>query len=462
MVTNGAIPLDEARRRAAGEQNSPPIDELNPPPASSTDDYNGAPPDPVPGLQHESPLLPAVGLNAPNAYVPRPHPGDQGPHEWAPPGHVESMSDAELNAAFAEIEACLLDPEVFTDYEPRPVEWVWSPFLVQRGYTYFGGPEGSGKTRLIIELAVCRVLGLDFLGYKVKRGKSLLWLAEDSKDSVGRLLLQICAGYSVNPRELAGQIAIVPRRGKDPRLWDAHSEFGNRFTYETPGFRYVDRLINRFDPDLLVLDSTMKIIGRVSQNDEWQSEQVTQRILKLSEDYDLATLLLAHPPFHGGSEKLYYGSKPWVGNADIHIGLLKEKIVNPDLEQGPELQEARVFHHLKHRHTKNRQKPFKVMFEGGRMKRKEIDNYDLFVRVMTDMIKGGTWLSPTPNSTDYFVPAMLVHSDIREARMTKDQLVELFKLAFMYNREFVVGTEKSPTRNLVRKILINEEKQEVA
>ncbi len=171
---------------------------------------------------------------------------------------------------------------------------------------------------------------------------------------------------------------------------------------------------------------------------------------------------MAHPPFHGGAEKLYYGSKPWVGNADIHIGLVKEKIANPDLEQGLELDEARVFHHIKHRHTKNRQKPFKIAFVDGRMKRQEIDNYDLFVRVMTDMIKADTWLSPTPNSTDYFVPSMLVHPDIRKARMTKDQLVELWKLAFMYNREFVVSPEKSPTRNVVRKIGINEEKQEVA
>jgi hypothetical protein len=96
------------------------------------------------------------------------------------------------------------------------------------------------------------------------------------------------------------------------------------------------------------------------------------------------------------------------------------------------------------------------------MKRQEIDNYDLFVRVMSDMIKADTWLSPTPNSTDYFVPAMLVHPDIRKARMTKEQLVELWKLAFMHNREFVVSPEKSPTRNVVRKIGINEEKQEVA
>jgi hypothetical protein len=453
-MTDGAIPLDEARRRAADERSQPP--------APSPDSYGAQAPEPGQGRQDEGALVPALGLNAPNAYVPRPHPDDERPREWAPPGHTASMTDAELTAALAEIAGCLLDPDVFTDYQPRPIEWIWKPFLVRRGYTYFGGPEGSGKTRLIIELAVCRALGLDFLGYEVKRGKSLLWLAEDSKDSVGRLLLQICRGYNVEPRELAGRIAIVPRRGKDPRLWDSHSDFGNRFVYQTPGFRYVDMIINHFEPDLVVLDSAMKVIGRVNQNDEWQSEQVTQQLLKLSEDYDLAALLLAHPPFHGGAEKLYYGSKPWVGNADIHIGLLKEKIANPDLEQGPELDEARVFHHIKHRHTKNRQKPFKVAFVGGRMKRQEIDNYDLFVRVMSDMIKADTWLSPTPNSTDYFVPAMLVHPDIRKARMTKEQLVELWKLAFMHNREFVVSPEKSPTRNVVRKIGINEEKQEVA
>ena len=453
-MTDGAIPLDEARRRAAEDGSQPPV--------SSPNSYGAQAPEPGQGPQDGNALAPAVGLNAANAYVARPHPDDERPHEWAPPGHTPSMTDAELNAALAEIAGCLLDPEVFTDYRPKPIEWVWKPFLVKRGYTYFGGPEGSGKTRLIIELAVCRALGLDFLGYEVQRGKSLLWLAEDSKDSVGRLLLQICHGYNVEPRELAGRIAIVPRRGKDPRLWDSHSDFGNRFVYQTPGFRYVDMIINQFEPDLVVLDSAMKVIGRVSQNDEWQSEQVTQQLLKLSEDYDLAALLLAHPPFHGGDEKLYYGSKPWVGNADIHIGLVKEKIVNPELEQGPELDEARVFHHIKHRHTKNRQKPFKITFEGGRLRRLEADNCDIFVRVMTNMINAGDCLSPYAQGSDYFVPAMLSHPDIRKARMTEDQIKELWKLALHHNREFVVRPFLTPTRARVKRIEINHEKQELA
>ena len=96
------------------------------------------------------------------------------------------------------------------------------------------------------------------------------------------------------------------------------------------------------------------------------------------------------------------------------------------------------------------------------MKRQEIDNYDLFVRVMTNMIKAGTFLSPTAHSSDYFVPAMISHPDIRKARMTNEQLVELWKLAFLHNREFVVGLSSTPTRNKVRQITINEEKQEVA
>ena len=36
---------------------------------------------------------------------------------------------------------------------PKPIQWLWSPFLPQGKLVMFAGPSGAGKTRLALRMA---------------------------------------------------------------------------------------------------------------------------------------------------------------------------------------------------------------------------------------------------------------------------------------------------------------------
>ena len=78
-----------------------------------------------------------------------------------------------------------------SDITPKPISWLWSPFLPQGKLVMFAGPSGAGKTTLAIRMAATITSGSMWpSGTTAQKGRVLIWSGEDDLDDtlVPRLL----------------------------------------------------------------------------------------------------------------------------------------------------------------------------------------------------------------------------------------------------------------------------------
>lgn len=345
-------------------------------------------------------------------------------------------------------EEALYIPSVEMGKFPPPPDWIWEPYIPRSGYTYFAGPEGSGKTRLMLHLAVARALGREFLGFKTTSGKSVLWLCEEDRVTVGRMLERTCESFDATLKDLDDRIVVMGLRGLTPQLFDSWREYGNQNVYASqPNWDYVESLVGGMNADFLVIDPLLLAIGRVNQNDIYESHQITQRLIRLAIDHDCAVLLSAHPSEAGKlNDKGFFGAITWVAEADSHLYITNE---TPDDEKTPgegPMQRTYRLHHRKARHSAA-QKPFDYQFDAGVHRRIQISQvglYELFTRLMDELITQGVPLSEAPTSPYYFVKQVIEHPRNRDrgrAGITRTQAQEMWKRSLWSDRLFKVDHE---------------------
>lgn len=155
--------------------------------------------------------------------------------------------------------------------EPPPVAWLAEPLLVRGYVTMLAGREGQGKSMLALAVAAAVGHGANVAGLDCQEGRVLYIDAENGANEAHRRI----RGLSVaNP----GRLAYIEADGF--HLGDHVNE--------------LQLVIQRHQPELVVLDSFRSLWPGGDENDSAVVEPIIQRLARLAREHDLAVLLLHH------------------------------------------------------------------------------------------------------------------------------------------------------------------------
>ena len=168
----------------------------------------------------------------------------------------------------------VLDVEKMLTTPPPPVPWVVEPILARGCVAMLAGREGRGKSMLALALAaaVGRATSLiDIAGMPVGLSGHVLYVdAENGEHEAHRRV----HGLSVE----AGALTYVEANGFDLKE-------------HLPD---LDRLVRTVEPKLLVLDSLRSLAPGLDENDSMQAEAALRPIVRLTQQLQIATLILHH------------------------------------------------------------------------------------------------------------------------------------------------------------------------
>ena len=170
------------------------------------------------------------------------------------------------------------------------------------------GEGAVGKSLLALMLAVAIVIGVMWLGRRVKQGPVIYLCCEDDEDEVHRRLEAICRGMSVNMAAL-GDLHIVPLADEDATL----AATDGRSSVVTTTYRYdqIVELAERVQP-VLVIGDTLADVLAATENDRMVAKQFVKKMRPLATPYGGVFLVLAHPSLSGiNSGRGSSGSTGW-------------------------------------------------------------------------------------------------------------------------------------------------------
>lgn len=88
-------------------------------------------------------------------------------------------------------------------------EWIIARLLLRRYVTTLVAPGGAAKSTMLLIIAAHLALGLDFAGFKLKQGKSVIYNGEDDLEEQSRRLHAICTWYNFDFNEVRKHICLL-------------------------------------------------------------------------------------------------------------------------------------------------------------------------------------------------------------------------------------------------------------
>jgi 5S rRNA maturation endonuclease (ribonuclease M5) len=195
----------------------------------------------------------------------------------------------------------VLDVDRMLTTTPPPVPHVVDPMLVRGCVTMLAGREGRGKSMLALALAagVGRANSLlDIAGMPVGIGGHVVYVdAENGEREAHRRL----HGLDVE----AGSLTYVEADGFDLKVH----------------LPLLEQLVRRRAPKLLVLDSLRSLAPGMDENDSQEVEAALRPVVRLTQQLEIATLVLHHAARQSGE---YRGSTA-IGAA-VELGFTLSRI----------------------------------------------------------------------------------------------------------------------------------------
>ena len=210
--------------------------------------------------------------------------------------------------------------------------WFIPDLIPNRNVTLLSGDGGLGKSLLALQIGIASTLDRVTIGLKPQAGRCLYLAAEDEADEFHRRAADVLKHMGSTFAETGGRFNLVPLADRDALL----AVPGKNGTMEpTKLFEHTVKLVEKYQPDLLVLDTAADVYG----GDEIKRVQVRQFIGMLRSiclQWDCAILLLAHPSVAGmqsgtGSS----GSTAWNNSvrSRLYLDLPSGDDVDPDMRR---------------------------------------------------------------------------------------------------------------------------------
>lgn len=183
---------------------------------------------------------------------------------------------------------------------PPPIEWVVGDVLPRGKVVMLGGPGGSGKSFLMLILAMAHATGEPLLGADTfaptgpsNARKVISFTAEDDRDDVHRRLHAVFDAYTMSDEmrdEVGSMFSVQCTRGKD---WRMVEEVGGVLVASKAVDLIIDKLRNELGLSLLMLDPSVMFAG-VDENDN-AAAAVYMRVLdRIARELNCAVLVGTH------------------------------------------------------------------------------------------------------------------------------------------------------------------------
>jgi RecA-family ATPase len=212
------------------------------------------------------------------------------------PGLVRSGRD---KFEQAEGQATVLRSYFAEDLEREPVEpvdWVVQDFIPSRAVSGFFGDGGTGKDKILFQLATAMTCNEQWLGKDVKQGRVIYFPVEDDDKELNRRREAIASHYHLSFANFPGRLKIVPMAGKNTVL--AAFDHKTGVVKPTPLFYEIRKIIEDFKPGLVIVGNRVNIFS-VNQNEDAQARQCVQLLSGLALDYETAVIMPGHVSIAG-------------------------------------------------------------------------------------------------------------------------------------------------------------------
>lgn len=198
--------------------------------------------------------------------------------------------------------------ELFSQIEPKPIRWLWKPWLARGKLAILDGDPGVGKSLLAIDLAARLSRGDDLPdGQKLNGiGTTAFLAAEDDAADTLRPRAE-AAGANLDRLVTVAGCNDRPLRIPD----DLHQ---------------ISRHVGHHNADLLVIDPIVAFLPRsvALANDQCVREAMS-RLTKIAQGFDCAVLLIRHLRKASSRNALHRGSGSMGFIASCRTGLLAAK-----------------------------------------------------------------------------------------------------------------------------------------
>jgi hypothetical protein len=203
-----------------------------------------------------------------------------------------------------------------------PIRTWWIPQFLTPAPTLLAGAGGCGKSLLLQTLCTSLATGRPYLASVEKPLTCMIWSCEDDRDEIWRRQDRINDHFKITKRDLS-RLLIVPRVGMDNTLLQLR--FGQPVF--TPLLEMLRRQVQRFKPDVLVLDNIAHLYGGIV--DGHQVTEFINAIAGLVTDRPFAPILVGHVARTQGSE--FSGHAAWENGVRVRC------FIEPGESGGPTL-----------------------------------------------------------------------------------------------------------------------------
>ncbi|MEB3214528.1 MAG: AAA family ATPase, partial [Leptolyngbyaceae bacterium] len=289
-----------------------------------------------------------------------------------------------------------------------PREWIVPDWIPHRYVTALYGDGGVGKSLLALQLATAVVTGNQWLNMDTRQGRVYCLFCEDSEEDLNRRQQDINRFYGLHMGQVANDMAIVPRLGRDNYLM-TYKGFDETPHY-TDFFRSLYSDIRDFKPTLVILDTAADLFGGNENNRTQVRNFVQSGLGRIARDANCAVLLCAHPSAAGlASKSGVGGSTAWNNTLRSRLYLTRPKEVQ---EEDGEASDMRTLKRMKSNYARAGVS-LDVMYDDGAFKiptpqyMDTVDRIDFnnkcrrFMDVLDQLIDDGYYPSDSYKSTHY-------------------------------------------------------------
>ncbi len=215
-------------------------------------------------------------------------------------------------------------PKQWEGKTPPPREWIVDGWIAAGEVTSVYAPGGTGKSLLLQQLATCRALGVDFLGLKTKKGRTLVLACEDQIDEVWRRQEAINSHYLTDMRTLDQSVGYWSRTGSIDNALMHIDPKTNKGTL-TDFWKGVKAIVESEGFDMVVVDTVIDTFPD-NENERFKVNLfIKGALVKLAQETGTAVVFTAHPSRASATNKesddLSSGSTAWEGSVRQKLGM---------------------------------------------------------------------------------------------------------------------------------------------
>jgi RecA-family ATPase len=238
-------------------------------------------------------------------------------------------------------------------------DWLVNGIIPLAQTTLLTGNGGEGKTLIAAQLAASTAIGIPWLGYPVKRVRTIMVHCEDDRDEMKRRFNGILAPQRYSFADL-DDLLLIDRDGENNLLYEAM--FNDTNGRWTEFFARLTTTVKDFGAQLIVLDSLYNFFG----GNEISRPQVTEFVgglRKLAKQCNAAVVIVGHPGRAGmgqGGDGTS-GSTAWHNAVRSRFYLHRKKHPSGD----PDKKGPLVLEHMKANYGQTAE-PIELCWEQGR------------------------------------------------------------------------------------------------